>query len=132
HYIEKKTPAEVAELIRTHPRFDYLCWDLYARTSASYDESPELNAPPPETLHAIEAGEGAQAELAHLVSDAIVHAHLATMLRLGVVYDVLPRESEILHLRFWATAFELLKEHKAIYLEPEGKHAGCWVMPAEA
>jgi arginyl-tRNA synthetase len=66
------------------------------------------------------------------VSDAIVQAHLRTMLRLGVEYDVLPRESEILHLRFWATAFELLKQHKAIYLESEGKHEGCWVMPAEA
>ena len=44
-------------------------------------------------------------------------------------YDVLPRESEILHLQFWATAFELLKERKAIYFETEGKNNGCWVMP---
>jgi arginyl-tRNA synthetase len=132
HYVEHKSPDDVAELIRTHPRFDYLCWDLYARTASQYDESPELLEHRAETLHAIEAGEGAQAELAHLVSDAIVQAHLATMLRLGIEYDVLPRESEILHLRFWATAFALLKEHKAIYLETEGKNAGCWVMPAEA
>jgi arginyl-tRNA synthetase len=63
------------------------------------------------------------------VADAIVEAHLKTMLRLDVEYDVLPRESEILHLKFWASAFELLKERKAIYLETEGKNAGCWVMP---
>ena len=63
------------------------------------------------------------------MADAIVEAHLATMLRLDVEYDVLPRESEILHLQFWAAAFELLKERKAIYLETEGKNAGCWVMP---
>ena len=54
------------------------------------------------------------------------------MLRLDVEYDVLPRESEILHLKFWASAFELLKERKAIYFETEGKNAGCWVMPASA
>jgi arginyl-tRNA synthetase len=54
-----------------------------------------------ETLHAIEAGEGAQADLGHVVADAVVRAHLATMLRLGIRYDVLPRESEILHLQFW-------------------------------
>ena len=53
------------------------------------------------------------------------------MLRLGIEYDVLPRESEILHLKFWASAFELLKQSKAIYLETEGKNAGCWVMPAQ-
>ena len=83
-------------------------------------------------MHAIEHGEGVEAELAHLVSDAIVHAHLKTMLRLGIRYDVLPRESEILHLQFWAAAFELLKQRKALYLETEGKNKGCWVMPSSA
>ena len=61
-----------------------------------------------------------------------MHAHLKTMYRLGIEYDVLPRESEILHLKFWAKAFELLKERKAIYFEAEGKNKGCWVMPASA
>jgi arginyl-tRNA synthetase len=110
-------------------RFDYYCWDLYARTSSYYKEHPESLAWRSQTLHAMESGEGEIAELAHLVSDTIVQAHLATMLRIGVEYDVLPRESEILHLHFWAAAFELLKEKKAIYLESEGKLAGCWVMP---
>jgi arginyl-tRNA synthetase len=130
HYVEKKSPADVKALIDDPAvRFDYYCWDLYARTSANYDAQPETKAWRAETLHAIEAGEGVQAELAHVVANAIVEAHLATMLRLGVEYDVLPRESEILHLKFWAHAFELLKERKAIHLETEGKNAGCWVMP---
>ena len=133
HYLEHKTPADVRRLIDDPAvRFDYLCWDLYARTSAHYKEAPDALLWRAETLHAIEAGEGTQAELAGIVSDAIVRAHLATMLRLGVEYDVLPRESEILHLHFWASAFELLKERGAIYLETEGKNAGCWVMPAAA
>jgi arginyl-tRNA synthetase len=128
--VEKKSPAEVQALIDDPAvRFDYYCWDLYARTSANYTLQPETKEWRAETLHAIEAGNGVQAELAHIVADAIVVAHLATMLRLGVEYDVLPRESEILHLKFWAQAFELLKERKAIYLETEGKNSGCWVMP---
>jgi arginyl-tRNA synthetase len=130
HYLEKKTPAGIRVLLSDPAvRFDYLCWDLYARTSAYYQEHPESLAWRSQTLHAIEAAEGDLAELAHLVADAIVRAHLATMLRLDVEYDVLPRESEILHLKFWASAFEQLKERKAIYLETEGKNAGCWVMP---
>ncbi|HWY47480.1 MAG TPA: arginine--tRNA ligase, partial [Bryobacteraceae bacterium] len=129
HYLEKKTPAEVAALA-AQPRFDYLCWDLYAKTSTYYKTNPEALAWRAETLHAIESGSGPLAELGHIIADAIVLAHLATMLRLGVEYDVLPRESEILHLKFWASAFELLKERKAIYLETEGKNKGCWVMPA--
>ncbi len=130
HFLERQTPAGVRALIADPAvRFDYLCWELYARTSSYYKEHPESLAWRSETLHAIESGEGEVAELAHLVADTIVQAHLATMLRLGVEYDVLPRESEILHLQFWAAAFELLKEKKAIYLETEGKLAGCWVMP---
>ena len=129
HYLEKKTPAEVAALA-AQPRFDYLCWDLYAKTSTHYKTSPEALAWRAGTLHAIESGSGPLAELGHIIADAIVLAHLKTMLRLGVEYDVLPRESEILRLQFWASAFELLKERKAIYLETDGKNQGCWVMPA--
>ncbi len=132
HHLEGKSPEDVARIAAETPRFDYLCWDLYARTSAYYAGNPPALAWRQETLHAIEAGEGAAAEIARIVSDAIVEAHIKTMLRLGIEYDVLPRESEILHLKFWATAFELLKERKAIYLETEGKNAGCWVMPGAA
>jgi arginyl-tRNA synthetase len=126
-HLENKSPDQVRELIAT-TRFDYYCWDLYARVGTH----PDLAALRAETLHSIEANAGAEAEIAHLVADAIVNAHIATMLRLNVEYDVLPRESEILHLQFWATAFEQLKERKAIYFETEGKNKGCWVMPGSA
>jgi len=130
HYLEKKSLADVEALLADPAvRFDYYCWDLYAYTSSYYKDHPESPPWRSATLHAIEAGRGEVAELAHLVADAIVKAHLKTMLRLDVEYDVLPRESEILHLKFWASAFELLKARKAIYFETEGKNSGCWVMP---
>ena len=113
-------------------RFDYLCWDLYASVSGYYEDHPDALEWRKQALHDIEAGGNAAAAKAHEVADRIVHAHLATMWRLNVVYDVLPRESEILHLKFWAAAFELLKERKAIYFENEGKNKGCWVMPGSA
>ena len=129
-FLENKSLADVRALIADPSvRFDYYCWDLYAKTSSYYKDHPDSLAWRSETLHAIEAAQGEIAELAHLVADTIVDAHLTTMERLDVEYDVLPRESEILHLHFWSAAFELLKERKAIYFETEGKHAGCWVMP---
>jgi arginyl-tRNA synthetase len=128
--LEEKKPDDVRALIADPAvRFDSYCWDLYARVSARYNEDHSLTEWRARTLHAIEADEGEMAEMAHIISGAIVEAHLATMLRLDVEYDVLPRESEILHLEFWAYAFEQLKHRKAIYLETEGKNAGCWVMP---
>ncbi len=133
HFLENKQPAQVKALIQQpEPRFDYLCWDLYARISSYYKDHPEALEWRAETLHAIEGGVGEIAELGHLVAEAIVKTHLATMYRLEIEYDLLPRESEILHLKFWASAFELLKERKAVYFETEGRNAGCWVMPASA
>ena len=133
HFLEKKSLAEVRTLIaELGNRFDYVCWDLYARISAYYNQEPASKAWRAETLHAIEAGQGEVAELGHVVADAIVQAHLKTMYRLGIEYDVLPRESEILHLQFWATAFELLKQRGAIFFEEQGKNKGCWVMPSSA
>ncbi|HTB15982.1 MAG TPA: arginine--tRNA ligase [Bryobacteraceae bacterium] len=130
-HLEKKSIEDVRALIRD-TRFDYVCWDVYAKTSQYYDEHKDALQWRHATLHSIEAGHGIEAELAHLVADAIVNAHIATMWRLGIAYDVLPRESEILHLQFWATAFEQLKDRKAIYFETEGKNKGCWVMPGSA
>jgi arginyl-tRNA synthetase len=131
HYLEKKSPDDVRVLAGRN-RFDYYCWDLYARISQYYKDNPDALAWRAETLHAIEAGEGVQSALGHLVAGAIVKCHLATMLRLDIIYDLLPRESEILHLKFWATAFELLKQRGAIHFETEGKNAGCWVMRGTA
>jgi arginyl-tRNA synthetase len=132
-HLEDLNAAQVEALIaKPDPPFDYVCWDLYAKTSQYFKDNPDALAWRHATLHAIEAGEGETAQIAHVVADAIVRAHLKTMLRLSIEYDVLPRESEILHLQFWATAFEQLKERKAIYFETEGKNSGCWVMPAAA
>ena len=126
-HIAKKTPAEVRELV-AQPKFDYYCWDLYASVSRYFDEDKTRVALRGETLKSIEEGVGAAAEMAAVVAPAIVRCHLATMERLDIEYDLLPRESEILHLKFWDAAFELLKQRNAIHLAPSGKNAGCWVM----
>jgi arginyl-tRNA synthetase len=50
------------------------------------------------------------------------------MERLGIEYDFLPRESEILSLHFWDAARALMIEKGVLYEETEGKNKGCWVM----
>jgi arginyl-tRNA synthetase len=113
-------------------RIDDYCWDLYARVSQWYEvpepEAKERKKIRLETLHAIEEGGNETAEIADLLSTAILRRHLETMLRLGIEYDFLPRESEILHLKFWDLAFAQLKAKGVLYLETEGKNQGCWVM----
>jgi arginyl-tRNA synthetase len=112
-----------------HPKgFAYLCWDLYAEVGRTYEARPETRAWRAEVLHAIEAGDNETARIAEAVSEAVAASHLATMGRLGVAYDLLPRESDILRKRFWARAFERLRDSGAMVLEAEGKHADCWVL----
>lgn len=108
--------------------FDYFCWDLYSQMAGYYAEHPEALEWRRETLHRIEQQEGETAKLAALVARAVVHRHIKTMLRLGILYDLLPKESDIIHAHFWDRAFELLKSSGAVVLETEGKAKGCWVM----
>ncbi len=125
---EKKSLTEVAELIAGNPRFDYACWDLYTRVSQWYEQDKKNTEARVAVLHRIEAGGNPTAEMADLVSTHIVGRHLRTMERLGIQYDFLPRESEILHLKFWDAAFVQLQERGVLRLETQGKNAGCWVM----
>ncbi|MEO6487863.1 MAG: arginine--tRNA ligase, partial [Thermoanaerobaculia bacterium] len=90
--------------------FDYFCWDLYSSMTAYYQEHPQAQQWRRDTLHRIENQEGETAELAVLIARAIVGRHIQTMLRLGIEYDLLPKESDIIHLHFWARAFELLEQ----------------------
>ena len=122
----------MVDLTAKGQRIDDYCWDLYARVSQWYEASDAEKQLRKnirlETLHAIEAGGNETAEIADLLSTAVLRRHLETMLRLGIEYDFLPRESEILHLKFWDLAFAQLKAKGVLYLETEGKNQGCWVM----
>lgn len=141
-HLEKMALEDIKRLDQSLPPerpFDYFCWDLYTRVGLFYrndDPNGEQNAERlklrTETLHAIEAGDNPTAELAEYVATRNVERILETMLRLGIRYDVLPRESEILHLHFWDHAFALMKEAGVLHLSTEGRTKGCWVMPFES
>jgi arginyl-tRNA synthetase len=128
-YLDGQSLDEVAKI---PGKFDYYCWDLYAKVGDFYAADPARKKLQAETLHAIEAGGNDTAKLAEHVAARVLDAHIATMERLGILYDLLAHESDILRLHFWNRAFELLKEAGAIRLESEGKNAGCWVLGMEA
>lgn len=125
-------------LTKDYP-FDYYCWDLYTRVGLFYRDgnaAGEMNAEKVklrnDVLHALEEGNNSIAELADYVATRNVECIIDTMERLGIRYDLLARESDILHLHFWERAFGLMKNEGVIRYETEGRHAGCWVMPFES
>jgi arginyl-tRNA synthetase len=126
-HLEKISRQQIEELIR-QPKFDYYCWDLYARVSQWYEQDKQHLSTRHEVLREIEQGGNETAEIAELISTAVLRRHLETMDRLDIEYDFLPRESEILHLHFWDAAFTKLKDGGVLSFETEGKNKGCWVM----
>jgi arginyl-tRNA synthetase len=141
-HIEHMTLDDIEKLDRSLPAdrpFDYYCWDLYTRVGLFYrdgnpdgEQNPERLKLRTDILHAIEEGNNPTAELADYVATRNVERILETMERLGIRYDLLARESEILHLHFWERAFQLMKQSGAIHLGTEDKNRGCWVMPFES
>ncbi len=126
--LEKKSLEEVE---RFEGKFDYYCWDLYARVSSYLEEHPEALERRSEILKKIEERAAPEIHMADHISRRIIRAHLDTMKRLDITYDLLPCESSILALKFWDRAFSLLKEKKAIEFMDEGANKGCWVMKLE-
>jgi len=128
--IEHKDLAAVHQITQS-TRFDYYCWDLYSRVAEWYEGDKDRPAVRARTLHELEEGGNASSEMAAVIVDRIVRAHLKTMARLNIGYDLLTYEGDILRLKFWAQAFEILKARGAVFLQKEGKLAGCWVMAIE-
>jgi len=141
-HIDKMSLPDIKALDASLPAgrtFDYYCWDLYTQVGLFYRDGDATAAPNPErlklrsdVLQALEEGNNPVAELADYVAMRNVECIVETMERLGIRYDLLARESDILHLHFWDRAFELMKSAGVIRLEAQGKHAGCWVMPFES
>jgi arginyl-tRNA synthetase len=128
--LENKTLDEIREIADT-TRFDYFCWDLYARVTEWYGTDKDRLAVRAQTLHDIEHGGNDNAAAAAFIADRIVRCHLQTMKRMNVDYDLLTWEGDILRLKFWAQAFDVLKAKGAVYLRADGRLAGCWVMPIQ-
>src|SRR4029079_12663975 len=119
---------EAVRALADSTRFDYYCWDLYAKVTEWYEGDRDRLKIRSAALHAIEHGGNDTAAMAAFIADRIVRAHLKTMRRLNIRYDLLTWEGDILRLHFWTHAFEFLKKTGEVYLQTDGKLAGCWVM----
>ena len=129
HQMEKMPLAKVKEL-SSQPKFDYLCWDCTQRPH-SFLRKTKCERASCEGRHCARSKrvKAKSPRWAAVIADAIVGFHLRTMARLDIYYELLARESEILHLHFWDAAFEKLKSSGAIHFSESGKTAGCWIMP---
>ena len=125
--------------------FDYYCSRVYVAVGKAFDEAEQVKESQPEkldrlkemrkaVLHAIEHGSEPEAGpdyplLASDISRQIVQAHLTTMSRLNVSYDLLTWESTVLRSGLWKRTFAMLRDRGLLEKPETGKAAGCWILP---
>ncbi|HUY09388.1 MAG TPA: arginine--tRNA ligase [Candidatus Dormibacteraeota bacterium] len=111
--------------------FDRFCSRAYVEVCRRYEAEPELVELRVRTLRQIESRDGEVAVAAKELAGKIVDAHLQTMSRAGVSYDLLTWESDIIELGFLGHALDWMQESGVIRQPPDGPFRGCWVLPLE-
>lgn len=109
-------------------RLDRFCWDVYSDVSKWYEEDPERKSKQTLALKEMEEGHGAFAETGEYVSSVITKALLNLMVKIGIKYDIIVWERDVLALDFWLETFEILKKRQKLFFAEDGEKKGCWVM----
>ena len=113
-------------------KFDHYCGDdVYVKTTEKYEKDPNLEEIRKNILKELEDGNSETAKFADKITRRVLENQLETCWNLGVYYDCLNFESQIIRSGLWGRIFEKLKELSLIEFENEGKNAGCWVIRGE-
>jgi len=113
-------------------KFDHYCGDtVYVKTTEKYESDKGLEEKRHEILKQIEDRSSEVSKIAQTITRKVLNEQLKTVWNLGVFYDCLNFESQIIHSKLWETIFEKLKSDNQIKYEDEGDNIGCWVIPAD-
>ena len=113
-------------------KFDHYCGDtVYVKTTEKYETDKKLEEKRHEILKQIEDSSSDISKMAQTITRKVLNEQLKTVWNLGVFYDCLNFESQIIHSKLWEKIFEKLKSENQIKYEEAGDNAGCWVIPAE-
>ena len=113
-------------------KFDHYCGDdIYVKITESYESDKSLEEKRHKVLQEIENEDSEISKYAKKITRRVLDEQLKTVWELGVYYDCLNFESQIIHSKLWDIIFEKLKSDNLIRLESSGNNAGCWVIPAD-
>jgi len=113
-------------------KFDQYCGDdVYVKTTEKYEHDRSLEEIRKKVLKELEDGTSETAQFADEITDKVLENQLETCWNLGVTYDCLNYESQIIRSGLWSKIFEKLQTMNLIEFEKEGKNSGCWVIRGE-
>lgn len=114
-------------------KFDHYCGDVvYVKITEKYETDKQLVELRSHVLKELEEGTSEIAKFGDEITRRVLEEQLKTCWRLGVTYDCLNFESQIVRSKLWFQAFEKMKSMGITTLELEGKNAGCWIIKAES
>ncbi|CAB49601.1 arginine--tRNA ligase [Pyrococcus abyssi] len=103
---------------------DHVLGLLYVEVNRVLEENPEIEAEIRDIMKKLESGELNGRELA----ESVVRAQMVTTYRLGIKYDLLVWESDIVSRKLFEIAVKLLERNENFYTPNEGKYKGAFVM----
>ena len=113
-------------------KFDHYCGDdVYVKTTEKYEQDSSLEEIRQKVLKELEDGASETAQFADELTDKVLENQLETCWNLGVTYDCINYESQIIRSGLWSKIFEKLQTMNLIEFEKEGKNSGCWVIRGE-
>ncbi|MDE2590088.1 MAG: arginine--tRNA ligase, partial [Patescibacteria group bacterium] len=114
-------------------KFDHYCGDVvYVNITERYETEKSLAEKRVLVLKELEEGRSEIAKFGDEITRRVLEEQLKTCWRLGVTYDCLNFESQIIRSSLWKTVFDKMKSLGIIYLEGEGKNSGCWVIKSDS
>ena len=113
-------------------KFDHYCGDeVYVKTTAKYEADKQFAESRHKVLQDLEDQNSELAKFAGVITRKVLAEQLKTCWKMGVYYDCLNFESQIIHSKLWDKIFEMLKKMNLVKFEKEGKNKDCWVIEAQ-
>ena len=117
---------------KDYEKYDHYAWDVYSRMETMISENPGLAAEREALIKRLEDSDDPTSKRQKEIAFKILVENLKTFQSLGFDYDVIVNESDIVYLRLWEKAFEMLKNNDNVYLATEGASKGCWLVRMSA
>jgi len=125
--------AGFSETPPNNEKFDHYCGDsVYVKTTEKYSSDKKLEEYRTKVLQELEDPNSEISKFGQNITRKVLAEQLKTCWHMGVTYDCLNFESQIIHSNLWTQIFEKMKSMNLTQLEKEGKNANCWVIASES
>ena len=107
---------------------DHVMGLLYVEVNKRLEENPDVDKEVRELMKKLEEGDNEVAETGRKLAERVVRAQMLTTYRMGIAYDLLSWESDIMRSGIFNEAYELIEKNENFFWAEEGKYKGAFVM----